>query len=95
MSRLWGAQGCHVPELNGRTLVLSLDVIAAIYLNQVTVWNDARIKATNSPEVAAALPLQAIVVITEADNASDMAVLVTGVLSSAVPEFNITAPSID
>ena len=78
-----------MPELKGLTLVLNFDTIAAIYLNTLTMWNDARIKAINSPEVAAALPAQPITVITSSDSSAPEQ-LFTYMLSAEVPEFNAT-----
>ncbi|ELR15997.1 phosphate ABC transporter, phosphatebinding protein PstS, putative [Acanthamoeba castellanii str. Neff] len=83
--------GYHLPELVGLTepLVLNFDTLAAIYENNLTMWDDERIKAINSAVVAAALPHQAIVVITESID-SAVTHLFTSVLSATVPEFNAT-----
>jgi hypothetical protein len=66
--------------------VLDFNVIAAIYLNSITMWNDQRIKNLNTPEVAALLPAQPIIVITQSIQ-SAVTRLFTAVLSARVPEF--------
>jgi ABC-type phosphate transport system substrate-binding protein len=78
-----------VPELKGLTLVLNFDTIAAILLNQITLWNDDRIKAINTDEVAAALPAQSIIVVTSKDS-SALEQLYTYMLSAQSAEFNAT-----
>jgi ABC-type phosphate transport system substrate-binding protein len=75
-----------VPELKGMTLVLSYDVLAGIYLGQVSMWNDDSIKAINTPEVAAALPDQPIIVITQSVVSAVMQAFTT-VLNNTVPAF--------
>lgn len=81
---LWTAY--NVPELSELELVLDFDVIAGIYLNDITMWNDQRILDLNSAEVAAALPAQAILVISQSVE-SITTTLFTTVLSSKVPQF--------
>jgi ABC-type phosphate transport system substrate-binding protein len=68
------------------TLVLDFETIASIYLNEITMWNDPRIQAINSPEVAAALPAQPITVITQSIS-SAITQLLTEMLSATVPRF--------
>jgi phosphate transport system substrate-binding protein len=84
----------HLPELKraGLTLVLDFDTLAAIYENNLTMWDDERIKAINSADVAAALPHEPIIVITESID-SAVTQLFTSVLSATVPEFNATVRS--
>jgi ABC-type phosphate transport system substrate-binding protein len=57
-----------------------------IYLNQITMWNDQRIKDLNPAATAAALPNAPIVVITSSV-ASDLTQLFTTVLARTVPAF--------
>ena len=65
----------NVPELQanlteGSGLVLSLSLLASIYLGDIEYWNDTSIKAVQAdPAVAAALPFQRINVITRLDEA--------------------------
>jgi ABC-type phosphate transport system substrate-binding protein len=75
-----------VPELKDKTLVLDFATIAGIFLNNVTRWNDQRIKDLNTPEVAALLPAQPIIVISQSIQ-SAVTRLFTAVLSARVPEF--------
>jgi phosphate transport system substrate-binding protein len=70
-------------------LVLDFETIASIYLSEITMWNDPRIKAINSPEVADALPEQAITVITQSIS-SAITQLLTEMLSAVVPRFAAT-----
>jgi hypothetical protein len=51
-------------ELNTTSLVLTSELIALILTNQITMWNDTRIKAVNT-DVAALLPAHPITVIVE------------------------------
>jgi hypothetical protein len=81
--------GYNVPEVNNMTLVLDFETIASIYLNEITVWNDPRIQAINSPEVAAALPAQPITVIMQSIS-SAITQLLTEMLSATVPRFAAT-----
>jgi hypothetical protein len=57
------------------------------------MWDDERIKAINSDDVAAALPHEPIIVITESID-SAVTQLFTSVLSATVPEFNATVRSL-
>jgi ABC-type phosphate transport system substrate-binding protein len=75
-----------VPELKDKTLVLDFTTIAGIYLNNVTRWNDQRIKDLNSADVAAALPDEEIIVVTH-NVSSAYTQLFTQLLSQTVPEF--------
>lgn len=78
----------RIPELIEAqlTLVLDMETIALIYLNNISMWNDERIKKINSPEVAALLPAKPIMVVTVViGNALNQ--LITEVLSAAVDEF--------
>ncbi len=79
--------GCFVPELNGKQLVLTFEVIAKIYLNDITTWDDPRIKAINSADVANALPSQPITV-TFQTVASAATVLITAMLNATVPGWS-------
>jgi hypothetical protein len=81
-----GTTGYNIPELAGLTLVLDFDTIARVYLNEITLWNDTRIKNLNSPEVAAALPSRPIIVITQS-SATGLTNLFTTVLDAMVPDF--------
>ena len=51
------------------------------------MWNDDRIKALNSIEVVAALPVQPIIVITQSISSSVTQAFTT-VLNLTVPEFS-------
>jgi ABC-type phosphate transport system substrate-binding protein len=73
-------------------LVLDWDTIAAIYINDLTMWDDDRIKALNSPQVAAALPSQPIIVITQSMVSAVTSVFTT-VLSAKVPAFAAQVPN--
>jgi len=84
--------GYNLPELAGMELVLDFDTIAAIYLNNITMWDDDRIKALNSPQVAAALPSTPIIVVTQS-LATVITTLFTRVLSAKVPAFAAQVPS--
>ncbi|ELR20490.1 phosphate ABC transporter, periplasmic phosphatebinding protein [Acanthamoeba castellanii str. Neff] len=79
--------GFNVPELRGLTLVLDFETMAAIYLGQITMWNDDRIKALNSIEVVAGLPVQPIIVITQSISSSVTQAFTTA-LNLTVPEFS-------
>lgn len=76
----------NVPELKDKTLVLDFTTIAGIFLNNVTRWNDQRIKDLNSADVAAALPDEEIIVVTH-NVSSAYTQLFTQLLSQTVPEF--------
>jgi phosphate transport system substrate-binding protein len=78
--------GYNIPELAGMELVLDFDTIAAIYLDDITMWDDDRIKALNSPQVVAALPSQPIIVITQSI-ATGLTSIFTQVLNATVPAF--------
>ncbi len=79
--------GCFVPELNGKQLVLTFDVIAKIYLNEITTWDDPRIKAINSADVADVLPSQPITV-TFQTVASAATTVITAMLNATVPGWS-------
>lgn len=79
--------GYNIPELEGKTLVLDLETIALIYLNNITMWSDQRIKDLNTADVADALPDQPILVVTQSV-ASATTQVFTALLSSQVPEYN-------
>lgn len=78
--------GYNLRELDGFELVLDFETIAAIYMSEITLWNDTRIKALNSPAVADALPGKPIVVITQTTS-SAITQLFTTMLSAKVPAF--------
>jgi ABC-type phosphate transport system substrate-binding protein len=82
----------NLPELDGLELVLDFDTIAAIYMAEITQWNDARIKAINSPAVANALPAKSIVVVTQTTS-SAITQLFTTMLSAKVAAFAAQVPS--
>jgi ABC-type phosphate transport system substrate-binding protein len=82
----------NVPELTDLQLVLSFEVIAAIYENRLTMWNDQRIKDLNSANVSNALPDEPIVVVTTSA-VSARTQLFTTALSRSVPEFTVFGPS--
>jgi phosphate transport system substrate-binding protein len=81
-----------VPEVNNLPLVLDFETVASIYMSEITMWNDPRIKAINSPEVADALPAQAIVVVTQSIS-SAITQLLTEMLSATVPRFSTSVRS--
>jgi len=76
----------NVPELKGMELVLDYDTIAQIYTNDLTMWNDQRIKDLNTAHVAAALPAKPIVVVTQSIS-SAVTRLFTTLLNATVPDF--------
>jgi hypothetical protein len=61
-------------------------VVALIYLNNITMWSDQRIKDINEPVVAALLPARPIVVITE--NHTSINTIFTKWLSELVPGWS-------
>lgn len=67
-------------------LNLTLDIWAAIYLNQITTWNDIRIQEIN-PLYASILPNRSIVVVLNT-NPSTLTRIITLVLSDISEEFN-------
>jgi phosphate transport system substrate-binding protein len=81
----------NLRELDGLELVLDFDTIAAIYMAEITQWNDARIKAINSPAVANVLPAKSIVVVTQTTS-SDITQLFTTMLSAKVAAFAAQVP---
>ncbi len=78
--------GYNIPELTNHTLVLTFEILAGIYMNNITMWDDDRIKAVNTAEVAALLPTKVIYVCLQS-TASETTLLFTSVLSAMVPEF--------
>lgn len=78
----------NIPELlaAGYNLVLDAEVVALIYLNNITMWSDQRIKDINEPAVAALLPARPIVVITE--NQTSINAIFTKWLSELVPSWS-------
>jgi hypothetical protein len=56
------------------------------------MWNDDRIKALNSIEVVAALPVQPIIVITQSISSSVTQAFTTA-LNLTVPEFSAQVPN--
>ncbi len=78
----------NIPELKGKTLVLNFDVIARIYLNEITSWNDSRIRDLNSADVAAVLPNKPIVVGVQTV-ASAITKVFTTVLNQTVPDWSV------
>jgi hypothetical protein len=79
-------KGYNIPELQGQRLVLDCNTLAQIYLNNITMWNDSRIKAINTAKVAGLLPAQPIVVITLSES-SAITQLFTYMLNATVPSF--------
>jgi hypothetical protein len=76
-------QAYNMPELAGKSLVLSAEVIAQILTNEITVWNDSRIQAINLGEVAGLLPAQPITVVLE--NVTSVQTTYTRWLNATVP----------
>jgi hypothetical protein len=78
----------NIPKLvtAGYNLVLDAKVVALIYLNNITMWSDQRIKDINEPVVAALLPARPIVVITE--NHTSINTIFTKWLSELVPGWS-------
>ena len=70
-------------ELAGKDLVLSAEVIALVLTNEITVWNDSRIQAINTGEVAGLLPAQPITVVLE--NVTSVQTTYTRWLNATVP----------
>jgi ABC-type phosphate transport system substrate-binding protein len=78
----------NIPELKGKSLVLNFDVIARIYLGEITSWNDSRIRDLNSADVAAVLPNKPIVVVVQTV-ASAITKVFTTVLNQTVPDWSV------
>lgn len=76
-------QAHNMAELAGKDLVLSAEVIALILTNGITVWNDSRIQAINTAEVAGLLPAQPITVVLE--NVTSVQTTYTRWLNATVP----------
>lgn len=81
-----GSTGYNLPSLRGHRLVLDFQTIAAIYMNEITMWNDQRIIDINTPEVSALLPNESIIVVT-LSAPSETTKLFTSVLRATVPKF--------
>lgn len=73
----------NIPELKNETLRFSGEVLAGIYLGDITKWDDAKIKADN-PNVT--LPSKDIVVVHRADG-SGTSYIFTDYLSNVSPEW--------
>ena len=67
----------NLPEIRGMTLRLDGDVIAKIYLGQIRYWDDPRIKALQSPEVASRLPHKPIIAVHRSDASGTTAIFTT------------------
>ncbi len=66
----------NVPELGDKTLKLSRDVLADIFLGKIEYWDDERIKKLN-PDVADKLPHKKIIVIHRSDASGTTAIFTT------------------
>lgn len=78
--------GYNIPELGANELlVVDFDTIAGIYLGDITMWDDQRIKDLNPLDIQTILPHQEIRVILH--KGSTATELFTIVLSKHVPRF--------
>jgi ABC-type phosphate transport system substrate-binding protein len=82
----------NIPELTNRTMVLSAEVIGAIYLGNITYWNDSQILALNSPSVASLLPHKLISIVRETTSSTQT--LFTYWLNATVPGWSTTVRSL-
>jgi ABC-type phosphate transport system substrate-binding protein len=81
----------NLPSLSGQELVLSFEVIAAIYENRLTMWNDYRIKELNSKNVSDSLPAESIIVVTTSAVSANTQ-LFTLAISQSVSNFTVPSP---
>ncbi|GBG31271.1 Gamma-aminobutyric acid type B receptor subunit 2 [Hondaea fermentalgiana] len=68
----------NLPDLDalGYTLVLDLDILAAIFTLQITSWDDPMINATNAGRIESEDPALAAEVMTALENAGDIQIVV-------------------
>ncbi|ACV24723.1 phosphate ABC transporter substrate-binding protein PstS [Methanocaldococcus fervens] len=66
----------NIPEIGNKTLKLSRDVLADIFLGKIEYWDDERIKEIN-PEVADKLPHKKIIVVHRSDASGTTAIFTT------------------
>jgi len=86
--------GYNLPELgNEMRLVLDFNVLAGIYLQNITMWDDQRIKDINAPVVASFLPSQKIRVIVEDQDQQGFQKILSAALRASVPEFAAVVPT--
>ena len=76
----------NVPELMGHVLRLDGKVLADIYMGKIRYWDDPRIKALQTPEVARLLPHKPIVAVHRSDASGTTAVF-TKYLSKSSREW--------
>jgi hypothetical protein len=74
----------NLAALNGTNLALSAEIIASIYLGEITKWNDSRIQALN-PNIIDLLPNQNITVVLE--NVTSAQAAFTYWLNATVPSW--------
>ena len=66
----------NIPEIGDKTLKLSRDVLADIFLGKIEYWDDERIKKIN-PEIADKLPHKKIIVVHRSDASGTTAIFTT------------------
>ncbi|XRO75851.1 phosphate ABC transporter substrate-binding protein PstS [Methanocaldococcus sp. 28A] len=66
----------NIPEIGNKTLKLSRDVLADIFLGKIKYWDDERIKKLN-PDIADKLPHKEIIVIHRSDASGTTAIFTT------------------
>ncbi|EHP85904.1 phosphate ABC transporter substrate-binding protein PstS [Methanotorris formicicus] len=66
----------NIPEIGDKSLKLSRDVLADIFLGKIEYWDDERIKKIN-PEVADKIPHKKIIVIHRSDASGTTAIFTT------------------
>ncbi|AAB99019.1 periplasmic phosphate-binding protein (pstS) [Methanocaldococcus jannaschii DSM 2661] len=66
----------NIPEIGDKTLKLSRDVLADIFLGKIEYWDDERIKKIN-PEIADKLPHEKIIVVHRSDASGTTAIFTT------------------
>ncbi|ADC70299.1 phosphate ABC transporter, periplasmic phosphate-binding protein [Methanocaldococcus sp. FS406-22] len=66
----------NIPEIGDKTLKLSRDVLADIFLGKIVYWDDERIKKIN-PDIADKLPHKKIIVVHRSDASGTTAIFTT------------------
>ncbi len=73
----------NVPEIKGMELRLDGNVLAKIYLGEIKYWDDPRIKALQTPEVASRLPHKPIIAVHRSDASGTTAIFTTYLTKSS------------
>ncbi len=74
----------NVPELHGKTLRLDGKVLAEIYMGKIKYWDDPRIKALQTPDVARLLPHKPIIAVHRSDASGTTAVFTKYLSKSSI-----------